>query len=280
MRKSIGFLAIMALFTLGAEAKADFLPGFSGWTSMSLPSPAGGSDGLVNFTVYRNIGGTGNWVTDLGLPATPLLFSGPIDATARFVYFYQVVNTDPVQAPADLPGLNNLNSFAVRNILGPTGNVFTSGGFLAGTVFSDGAPVGPAGNRAIGPEPLLDPPGGPGQPDDVVDGVPSFSGFVPGFTGPFAGTDPAFVFLENGAGFAEFNFGTGIPLGGFSHVIFLTSNDIPVYMEGRMDDPGAVAGPSNGDIPAPNPEPASMSLMGLGLAGLLGYGWRKRKQVA
>jgi hypothetical protein len=32
--------------------------------------------------------------------------------------------------------------------------------------------------------------------------------------------------------------------------------------------------------PTATPEPASLTLLGIGAAGLLGYGWRKRKRAA
>ena len=43
---------------------------------------------------------------------------------------------------------------------------------------------------------------------------------------------------------------------------------------------GATADSLEVIIPAAAPEPASLTLLGLGAAGLLGYGWRKRKRMA
>src|SRR5207248_406366 len=151
---------------------AGFLSGFTGYSQMSDFAT---SDGIVNFAVYQNNGTTQNWATDLsggGNPTivTPLLPGGGIpDTTAAYVYFYQVVNNNPV--PPD----SNLSAFYVS--LGVS-TPYTSAGYLSATVFSDASgAVGPAGNQFLGPEPTGT------VPDDVVNGVPSQSGVTGvGFT--------------------------------------------------------------------------------------------------
>jgi hypothetical protein len=183
-----------------------------------------------------------------------------IDLTANYVYFYEIVNqTSGVS-------LEKFNVFS-----GST--PYTSAGFLFQTVFSDSTgAVGPAGNQYLGLNPGATPAG------DTLDGQPTQSGVAaPGFATNLSATAPSSADLGGAGtgGFASFFFDTPriSPSGGFSTVVFLTSNAPPVYARGDIRDGGD---PAVGDIPVQAPEPAGLLLQVIGIGALGGmYGWRR-----
>lgn len=262
-------VTLLTLVALPAFAEAGFLSSFIGSTQMS---DNGNSDGVVNFAVYANDGtSSGDWRVQLGLGGDvggKAQFIGVSDKTAAFVFFYQVVNTNP-SGGAD-PALVQLK---VAN----NGVPYSSTGFLAssatlavseGEVFQDvDGLVGPQGNEFIGSN-------GPFA-DDPIDGVPTqtaalaspFNATLAGAIRPTTGT------VDDLAGFAGFSFAT-LPLssGGFSTILFLTSNMGPVgYGVGNLRDGDPT---SNGDIPVHAPAPMSAVLFGIGCLGLV-Y-WKRK----
>ena len=258
-----GILAVLgtAAFVLSpASARAGFLPGFSGNTQMA-DHPT--STGIANFSVYENTSG-GSWVTALTLSgtATPLVPLAGINTNAKYVYFFQIVNN----------GTASLSTFKVLSGSSP----YSSAGYLATTVFTDSAgAVGPSANRFLGTEGT--------KPDDVLDGSPSERGVTPvGFATAgaegLAGKAPIAANLggASAGGFAAFLWGfdpTAIPVGGWSVVVFLTSDVAPMYGKGTLLDGGDL---SDGDIPVQSPEPGTLVLSVLGVLGLAGsYGWRR-----
>ncbi|MBI1901913.1 MAG: hypothetical protein HYS13_12485 [Planctomycetia bacterium] len=255
---------------MAGDASAGFVTAFTGNTQMS---ESANSDGIVNFAVYDNTDG-GDWTTEIpSLGAVSTITSGgAIDTTAKFVFFYQVVNTDPNTGGTD----PDLATFKIAS----NGVAYSSAGFLSDKVFFDGtANVGPSGNLFLGTE------GTPHKTDDVVDGAPSESGVAaPTFATLAAAVNPEQVIggLGGVGGFATLQwgaFGEGvIGTGAFSSVVFLTSNNPPVgYGRGNIRD-GDPA--SDGDIPVHAPEPGSLLVW----AGVLGIGavlvLRRRKTPA
>ena len=257
-------------------------PGECGWiarlTGNTQMSESANSDGIVNFAVYKP--STNNWVTELGLGsvATSLMLSGTIDLDAAYVFFYQVVNTDP--NPGSGGPDHDLHVLKLPNY---SPSAITSMGYLDDTVFTDGAPVGGAGNRFLGSEAPGDDKG-----DDVLDGVPSESGVTGiGFVTDTAALNPLTATIDSGDNMAMFTwdqviipgfgmFGDGaIPTGSYSSVVFMTTDlDYePGYQEGNLRNGD---NPSDGDLPQPNPEPGSIVL--LGIAGVAGYWIRRRRR--
>ncbi len=275
-----GILSVAAAVALAAT----FAPARAGWlthlTGNTQMSESANSDGIVNFAVYKP--DTNNWVAELGLGgvATSLLLGTPIDLDAAYVFFYQVVNTDPnpdISEPDHALHVLKLPNYAPGAI--------TSMGFLSDTVFTDGAPVGPAGNRFLGTEAPGDDKG-----DDPLDGAPSESGVSGvGFASDPAAYDPITATANSGNNMAMFTwdqlfipgfgvYGDGaIPTGGYSSIVFMTT-DIPYmpdYGEGNLRNGD---NPSDGDLPRPNPEPASLML--LAMAAPAAYWLRRRRPRA
>lgn len=266
IRRSTTVACVFALLLGGSltDAEAGWIARLTGNTQLS-DNP--NSDGIVNFAVYRP--DTSDWVTELGLGSVveSLLLSGTVDVDAAYVFFYQIVNTDPNVHPTEPD--HELHVLKVPNY---SPGALTSIGYLKDTVFTDGAPVGPSGNRFLGSEAPGDDKG-----DDVVDGVPSESGVTGiGFASDSAAYDPLTGSMNSGDHLARFTwdqvvipgfgvFGDGaIPTGSYSSVVFMTTDlDYePDYHKGnlRNGDP-----PSDGDLPRPNPEPGSLILLALGL---------------
>ncbi len=270
-------LAGISSLLVAAPLNAGFLTSNTGNSQLS---DSASSDGIVNFAVYQNTGGSGDWVTDLGLAGIALFLDG-LDTSAQYVLFYQLVNTNPV-GTAD-PSLTTLR-------VSTGGSAYTALGYLNNRVFtdSDGEKVGAIGNRFLGTE-------GP-KPDDVVDGTPSESGVaLAALPFAFQGSARNPLTGERDAGLGPDSFASWLwPAGslagpvtpnGFSTVVFVTTNNA-ILSGGKSEiQDGAV--PSDGDAPmqsavqAELPEPASLIVWGLGvgLAGFVVVAQRRRKQA-
>jgi hypothetical protein len=274
------FLLVAAIPQFAAAA---FLSDFTGNTQFFNPSAQ--SDGVVNFAVYET--GDSDWTDDFGAaidaaigelspPLGPGTVGNGIDEDALYVYFYQIVNTNPNTLPAGV-GDSALNQLELT--LPALLSSVTSAGFITDYVFDDPTGVGPdgatgpAGNARLGT--LADTTPGP---DDVAgDHSPSeklsiSSPGTPliGFTF-LASIEPDFV-QETPFDLLEivFNPINAIPTGSWSSVFFITSNLPPIYWEAELED----GGDTHGDIPVPNPEPGTflmtLGALACGLIGVLG----------
>jgi len=242
--------------------------------------------GDVSFTVYRNNGKTGNFLTDLGLSATALTSS--IDTGAKFIYMYQAF---AIKGPVE-----------ELQITSPNSGVFQTAGYLTGAkdVFKDSVgTVGRSANPTYGNTPNVGDVAGDHNPATVDVGVYPLglhSGFtdqgvpvsfgsiavVSGTTTPGAKNPNDFNDNSLSSGFVVFSFHDSkkpadtthqINTGQTSVVVFLTSNFGPQYDVGAIHDGGTTFG----DIPTVlTPEPGSLVLCGLGVSFLGFYGWRRR----
>jgi hypothetical protein len=249
-------LAIVAFAP--APARAGFMPDFTGYTQMSDSATA---TDVVNFAVYNNT--SGDWATALGVTPT-----AGADTSASYVYMYEVVNNGGATS--------RIGSFNVNSYDQP----YTSSGYLSGTVFSDGAAVGPAGNQYLGANP------GSMPADDPVNDNPSVSGVA---APTFASSGGAINPLGSNTGgsinsdFASFgffnlSFNQTLTSGLFSSVLFLTSNVAPTYSEGQVLNT-STSSFSTGGIPTQAPEPATLAIWGLGTLGVA-FAVRRRKRRA
>ncbi|VAX35700.1 hypothetical protein MNBD_PLANCTO02-1875 [hydrothermal vent metagenome] len=249
MKRVITLLAVAALIaTTITETQADFVSGFTGNTQFS----DGSTSGFVNFAVYQNdglshLGGTGNWVTDLGLGAVVSNLPGvgfppAVTGLERNVFFYQVTATSL--------------SAQVNGVTIPVLDPWVSAGFLSGEVFADAdGSVGLGNNLGT---------------DSTGPNAPSVDGVSTGFATDALAVNPATGSPSN----QTFGFdGLGLTNGQTSSVFFLTSNSQPVtplFANANLSGGGTPL------LPASNPEPGSLILLSMGMAGVV-YRRRKKK---
>jgi len=167
---------------------------------------AGSRAGFVNFAVYQNDGGTGNWITDLGvggvvtnIPGVGFPAANPApNGFERNVFFYQISRTDSGDPDA------------IVTLTAPFGHdPWKTMGFLSGTVFTD------AGGSVVGSDT-----GGNNSLDAAG---------VTGFAASGAAVDPVTTLgtLDNGGGAGDFWFTTPVIGGGdHSSVTFFTSDSL------------------------------------------------------
>ncbi len=215
---AIGFVAL----SLSQAQAGLFLTGFTGNTPFNGAAIA---DGTVSFSVYQNDPGD-NWATDLGVDPQ----GTSIDETAPYVYFYQVVNDNPL-TPDD-----PLAAFLTPK----NGSEYSSMGYLDEMVFDDGG-TGVNGTTNTGL-------------DDGRDLNAQSSAFIPDDNA----MNPSSISAAP-TDFVRFNFVPEIPTGAYSTILFVTSNLGPIYATGQLRD-GATATGSIASHGAP--EPGSLLVWG------------------
>jgi hypothetical protein len=294
---SFAFIGAIAGVGLASyPAQAAFIGQYSGYTVFGgppdlIPTPQCPlCDSTVNFSVYENT--DGNWTDDsefANLNTTSLL--NGIDSSARYVYLYQVINTNPLpQGEDDLLTFNiaveeideDWRDMGTLPYIGPYDgpNPYTSGGYLDGTVFANAS-------RATEP---LDTPGNwePGPQSDVFPFVTDSNAVNPTRLTYEEIRDDAVEQLNNPVGVASptqgmsFLFGTEIPADATSSVLFLTSNEVPDFPWARTQS-GSGEGTS-GDVVGVKvsvdnkiPEPTStLAILGISSLSLI----LKRKKIS
>jgi hypothetical protein len=287
-----GVLSTVIALVAVSQTQAAFLPLYSG-NSQFLYGPGAvltqnpGADGAVNFSVFDNTGDP-DWTNNFGAAfdaAVTYSFGGGAAAdSAKYVYFYQLVNTDPAHTAINPPvgGTHDpLKGFQVQ-LTGGTASI-TGAGWVTNRVFTDpasgGAATGPGANARLGFAPNVTP------GDDIPGtGVPSEFGTTPsGFATITAAIEPAFTSPLSQAitfNFLPFFGSSTIPLGGYSSILFITTNAPPVYLRGSVQDFSS----TEADIPSPfsptvTPEPGTFVSLGgalvCGAVALMAYGKRK-----
>jgi hypothetical protein len=250
-----------ALLVAPSAAEAAFLPAFTGHGEYINPN--GGADGIVNFAVYENTDNSldaADFGGDAGFFAA--LTGGRTFGTSaaltssRFIYLFQVANTNPSLPPPDELRIDKL-------LLGTDIALVTAAGTASGYVFNDNT-AGSSG--AVTTTNAL----GTGISTDAgVDGVPGQSGVVaPSFTN--VGVTPVIAGFETGlsvepgaiTGFGFDFAGAELAPGNYSTILYIASNSTPAYMPANLSNG---ANFSFGDTPLPTPEPGSMALIALGL---------------
>jgi len=249
-------------------ARAGFLSGFTGNTQMS----DGTAVGVISFSVFETSAPGANWINELNSAlslsgAAALKASTPnaggVDATARYVYMYQVVNTGATDALENLKVANPASFTSAGNLLNSAANP-------SSVVFEDtnGQVKTTNGNIGLGKNPSA---------DDIVNGVPSTSGATVSTISALntaVRADSTDLDFGGNSGFVQFNFQRPvIGVAKVSTIVFLTSDHGPYYARGLVRD----GSNSDGDIPtAVAPEPGSLTIAAIGLCGL-GTFYRRRR---
>jgi len=260
MRKNLWLLALAVVLATVSEARADFI--LDNWASANTtgdnplinfgagPSPAPASaftfssgNIVFNGNNERDIFLTSPNVTDTTFNSVQVFTVPP--AARRLTY----TSLPGVSGQADIQYDGN-DANAAFNPTGFAPTDVSQGGANSLFTFRSGSDQGATIRFQVF--------SGAGNMSELAVAIPA---------GTFAGVSYVFFFSS----FVP-TIGTGANFSGVTAVrVFIddnnTANSDATFLAGQVAFAAA-------------PEPASMSLMGLGLVGLVGYGWRKRKQAA
>jgi hypothetical protein len=281
-RLGVALTACLLAFCAPTTARAEFV--LSGWSGFhdgdagtSGTQAAGAADGTINFAVYKST--DGNWTNDFGFGfgSNIVATSGSVDASAQFVYAYQIVNND----------LSGTEGSLDRFLLSVHGTSVTSFGYVKCKTFNDSdsplLPVGPSTNAYLGAGPGGGPTSDPAADGAVTLGAASFLGSA---TTPFANHDNAIDLTssalaltghpEFGTGeVIDFGWSSAILPGQFSTILFVTSNSAPTFKTSELVSDGVS---TFNELPVPTPLPASLALLlsSAPVIGCFALAWRRR----
>jgi hypothetical protein len=201
--------------------------------------------GFVDVQVYSLSGGAAD-PYGIGISAAALQAVGFTSAGAdSFLYLYRTVN---------------LGTDIFQNTVASNPVINHGAGSLAGLTYATGSlPIAFGGN------------GGPPVPGDNFASFKQELNATPIVAG---GTAP-FSVVQGVSSLAATYIPNLMPAGAFSSLFGYTSNVAPVFTTTSIQDSGNSA---TGTVLG-TPEPASIVMIGLGAAGMCGYGWKKRQQL-
>lgn len=299
LRQAVLAASTVAVGLLGLQngpAQAAFLGAFEGYSVFGGGAPACAlCDSTVNFAVYQTE--DNDWTDDaafggnaqaFGTLLNPQLIppafppgtsfqpfaANTVDQDTNFVFFYQIVNTDPLGAAEEV--LENFN-IAITGKQGeainPVQNPYSSAGYLNQRTFD---------NKSSAEDPL----------DNPNDWEPTEVQTVTPIGTDTSGVNPAGVRLDQIAnpavgigafGGVQFGFDPLIAPDGMSSLMFLTYDGGREWIDfvwAETASPGGFG--AAGDVPGVKmevPEPGTIILFGSGLLGL-GLIRRRRQRTA
>ena len=279
--------ALSVLLCLATVADAAFISGATG--NAHYQKDASGADptevdAYITFAVWKNPApGVNDWTADLAALGAGAAqgFTG-IDTTSKYVFLYQLTRdaTDEVDAPTPPAPSTFVNAIDIGFY-----ESFSSTGYLPNTVFSSfGTPI--VGSNTVGTlaHGLLAAPGGTTVVDATGLGFAADPGVAPDHArepnsfGNVGGGDFRFTFTANNT--------NKMNEGDHSVVFFATDNessvaafpDVSSWRQVKAVGNYGTAIPSNIPVvPVPNPEPTSLLLTALGMAGAAVRLRRKKK---
>jgi hypothetical protein len=260
-----GLAAVAVLVMAVNTANAGFMTteGFVGHTQMddSVLLGAQHVTGIVSFAVYDNgLNDFDDIVAGSDLSTATLIdLYNTVDLSAPFLYLYQITNFNTLTDALDI------RTFYLTD----PHDLIDAIGVFSGRVFTDASgDVGPALNPALGVDPVAV------LVDDLV--VPSL--VDPGFGSDGAAGDPDDAGKSGDLKVIQYTLATVLQDGQFSSLIIATSDFGPSYRRSIIEDGGPDIN-SDGNVPIPTPEPATLALLLAGApVGLVAL--RRRRKTA
>jgi hypothetical protein len=241
---------VVAMLVVSSRAEAGLVSGFGGNTQPQVL----GTEGFVNFAVFDTAGGSlgDHFGTGLANIDTELNAAG-FNTTSKYLYIFQVANEGPDIASASV----RVNPVTV-----------TGDGLLAGIGFSQVT----LGNRFLGSV--------GSSPGNISPAVTDATQSEAKAVLEVALTSPALVSLTNSSLVATFNPTLSDAGSDLSALFGYTSDNMPVYGFGSIQDGGLAA---NGIVPTTAiPEPSSLALGLLSIFGCMAIRfvrWRQQGEA-
>jgi len=248
-------LAGMVATAAPTQAGSMFVSGFEGSVQETLNAgPAQNNPNLPNYNPYvyisyavvnKGTAGAGSFLSTIG---------GPSNATGQYVYLYEISNTS-ARSVGNLQ-LVNMNPAVVIDQGGTTGYAFQN---------NNTTTVAPGSTNANGGATAFN------NTSTFSNSFATANGLVP--LGQNTNDAPFSTGFEFGSPASN----NSIPAGGYSALVYFTSNYAPTFGQGTVSDGLTFGSFAPNDVPYASPEPTSMAMMGLGVFGLGGWaGWRRR----
>lgn len=266
--KKIRTLALLTIslpcaLMLSVPAQAAFMSDYEGYSVFG--EPCGLCDSTVSFAVWENT--STNWIGDLGLPTDTVTDLEGFTSTGRekYVYLYQIVNTNPKGSTTD----GVLGNFNVS--YGPRGantnpSPFRSAGYFFEHSFTNVSEVGipPVDDPNDGSPSALTSMGGFTRDDSVINPA--------GLSFEYITASPAVTGIFPAAAF-QWDFDNKLGPDDMSAVLYLTSDRKPMFRWGETESVGGLS--AAGDVPSVVPLPTSVWLFGASLVAVISLARRK-----
>jgi hypothetical protein len=245
---------------LSAPTQAAFLSAYEGYSVFGQQCEL--CDSTVSFAVWENT--DGNWLDETELPNSTDLPGFNSTGTEKYVYLYQIVNTNPLGTANREEDLRNFNISYGPQDADKLPSPYQSAGYFSQHRFTNvSSALSPIDVPNDGVPSQLANMGGLTQDNSVVDPAGLSFNYI---------LAPAVGGIYPGAAF-QWDFGTTIEPDEMSAVLYLTSDYAPMF---RWAETESIGGSSAaGDVPSVVPLPTSVWLFGASLIAVISLARRR-----